>query len=78
MNKAYDRRFFFFLGFLFFLSFLGFLGTQHYQHLAALASPAWLASFAVFVLVPRRMEKIPSRYRLKDYNEVLRALIGQA
>ena len=77
MNKAYDRRYFFFLGFLIFLGFLGFLGTQEYRHLSALAAPACIASLAALVFIPRSVEQIPRSFRLNSYRDIFRAMAGQ-
>ncbi|KAA1257522.1 hypothetical protein LF1_00090 [Rubripirellula obstinata] len=77
MTKAYDRRYFAFLGFLFFLGFLGFLGTNEYRQLAALAAPAAIASLAMLVFIPRSLDKIPERYRLRDHRDIFRALTGR-
>ena len=77
MNKAYDRRYFFFLGFLIFLGFLGFLGTQEYRHLSALAAPASIASLAALVFIPRSVEKIPKSFRLNSHRDIFRALAGR-
>lgn len=77
MTRAYDRRYFAFLGFLFFLGFLGFLGTDEYRHLAALAAPAAIASLAFLIFIPRPIDRIPERFRLRDHSEIFRALAGR-
>ena len=77
MTKAYDRRYFAFLGFLFFLGFFGFLGTHDYQHLAVLAAPASIASLASLVFIPRKADKIPKRFRLNNHRDIFRALAGR-
>lgn len=76
-GKAYDRRYFAFLGFSIFLGFLGFLGTQNYSHLAVYAAPASIASLASLVFVPRNADRIPERFRLNDHRDILRALAGK-
>lgn len=77
MTKAYDRRYFAFLGFLSFLGFLGFLGNRDYQHLSQFASLASAAPLAVLVFIPRRADGIPIRYQLQNYHEIFRAMVGQ-
>ncbi len=77
MSKAYDRRYFAFLGFLFFLAFLGFLGTTQHRHIAWLASPACFASLFFLIFIPRSADRIPERFRLDDQRDIYRALIGR-
>ncbi|QDT03256.1 hypothetical protein K227x_16380 [Rubripirellula lacrimiformis] len=59
MTKAYDRRYFAFLGSLFFTAFLGFLGTTEYRHLAILAVPACICAVDIQRLVKQSPVQSP-------------------